>query len=173
MRRLVIIGGVCLLLAFAIGIPLFLGGGDDSLPRGADAVVALAGSDRTLPAAQTLIGGGIAPVLVVSADRSGRDKKRAALCRKKAKEVVCVYGGPYTTSGEAQAISRLADQRGWDTIILVSADYEQFRLERAFQRCGDFRIATHGVDEPWWSTAIGIPLEWVKLAVSETVRRSC
>ena len=99
--------------------------------------------------------------------------RSARLCRKKAKDVVCVYGGPYTTSGEAQAISRLADQRGWDTLILVSPDYEQFRLERAFRRCGDFRVATHGVDEPWWSTAIGIPLEWVKLAVSETVRRSC
>jgi hypothetical protein len=173
MRRFLIIAGVCLLLAFAIGIPLFLGTGDDSLPRGADAVVALGGSEQTLPAAQTLIGGGIAPVLVVSAERNGRDKQRAALCRKKAENVVCVYGGPLASSGETQAISRLADQRGWDTLILVSPDYSRFRLERAFQRCGDFRIATYGVDEPWWNTAIGIPLEWVKLAVSETVRRNC
>jgi hypothetical protein len=172
MRRFLIIVGVCLVLAFAIGIPLFLGD-DDSLPRGADAVIALAGSDETLPEAQTLVGGGIAPVLVVSAQRNGRDAERAAVCRKKAEDVVCVYGGPITTSGEVQAISRLAEQRGWDTLILVSADYERFRLQRAFQRCGDFRIATHGVDEPWWSTAIGIPLEWVKLAVSETVRRNC
>ena len=73
----------------------------------------------------------------------------------------------------AAAISRLAEDRGWDTIILVSSDFERFRLERAFQRCGDFRVATYGVDESLWNSVVGIPLEWVKLAVSETVRRNC
>jgi uncharacterized SAM-binding protein YcdF (DUF218 family) len=172
MRRFLIVCAVGLAAAFVIGVPLFLGQ-DDSLPRGADAVVALAGSERVVPAAQTLVGGGIAPMLVVSAERNGRDARRAKLCRSKADDVICVYGGPFATSGEAQAITRLALDRNWDTIILVSADYEQLRLERAFRRCGDFRVATYGVDEPWWNTAIGIPLEWVKLAVSETVRRNC
>jgi len=51
--------------------------------KGADAVVALAGSDNTLPAAQTLVGGGIAPTLVVSAERNGNDKARARACRAK------------------------------------------------------------------------------------------
>jgi len=55
----------------------------------------------------------------------------------------------------------------------VTSDYETFRAERAFRRCGDFRVATYGVDEPWWRTVIGIPLEWVNLAVTETVRRNC
>ena len=46
-------------------------------------------------------------------------------------------------------------------------------MERAFERCPDLTVVMHGVDEPWWRTAVGIPLEWVKLAVSETVRRRC
>jgi len=58
-------------------------------------------------------------------------------------------------------------------VILVTSDYETLRADRAFQRCGDFRVAAYGVDESWWRTAIGIPLEWVKLAVSETARRGC
>jgi uncharacterized SAM-binding protein YcdF (DUF218 family) len=172
-RRFLIVCAVALAAAFAVGVPLFVWQDDDSLPRGADAVVALSGSERTLPAAQTLVGGGIAPMLVVSAERNGRDEPRARICRTKADDVICVYGGPFATSGEAQAISRLAEDRGWDTIILVSSDVERFRLERAFQRCGDFRVATYGVDEPWWNKVVGIPLEWVKLAVSETVRRNC
>ncbi|MCZ7590018.1 MAG: YdcF family protein [Gaiella sp.] len=172
MRRFLIVSVALLALAYAIGIPLFLGGDDDSLPKGADAVVALAGSDRTLPAAQTLVGGGIAPLLVVSAERNAGDA-RTRLCRAKPSDVICIYAGPYSSVGEAQAVSELAKRRDWDTVVLVTSDYETFRAERAFRRCGNFRVATSGVDEPWWRTAIGIPLEWVKLAVTETVRRGC
>jgi uncharacterized SAM-binding protein YcdF (DUF218 family) len=173
MRRFVLYSLVALGLAYVVGIPLFLGNGDDSLPKGTDAVVALAGSDNTLPAAQQLIGGGIAPTLVVSAERNGRDQHRRALCKSKAEDVVCIYAGPYSSTGEAKAISELAKRRNWDTIVLVAPDYQTFRAERSFRRCGNFRVATYGVDEPWWRTAIGIPLEWVKLAVTETVRRNC
>lgn len=173
MRRFLVYALAVLAIAYIVGIPLFLGQEDDSLAKGADAVVALAGSDNILPEAQTLIGGGIAPTLVVSAQRGGRDEQRARVCRSKASDVICVYPGPYSSVGEAQAISALAKRRNWDTIVLVASDYELFRAGRAFTRCGDFRIAKVGVDEPLWRTAIAVPLEWVKLAVSETVRRSC
>ena len=64
MRRFLIACAIVLGLGYVIGIPLFLrNSDDDSLPKGADAVVALAGSDNTLPAAQTLVGGGIAPTM--------------------------------------------------------------------------------------------------------------
>lgn len=173
MRRFVLYSLAVLALAYVVGIPLFLGHDDGSLPKGADAVVALAGSDRTLPAAQQLIGGGIAPTLVVSADRNGGDKQRRSICRAKADDVVCISAGRFSSTGEAQAVAELARRRNWDTVVLVTSDYETFRAERSFERCGSFRVATYGVDEPAWRTALGIPLEWVKLAVSETVRRSC
>jgi uncharacterized SAM-binding protein YcdF (DUF218 family) len=173
MRKFLLFCAVALALAYAVGIPLFLGHEDESLPKGADAVVALTGSESTLPAAQALVGGGIAPTLVVSAEQNSRDKARTRLCRSKPDDVICIYAGPFTSVGEAQAISQLARRRDWDTVVVVTSDYETFRADRAFQRCGDFRIATYGVDEPTWRTALGIPLEWVKLAVSETVRRSC
>ena len=174
MRRFVLYSLAVLAVAYVIGIPLFLGHDDGSLPKGADAVVALAGSDQTLPVAQSLIGGGIAPTLVVSAERNGDDKGRRSVCRSKAADVVCIYAERFSsTTGEAQAVSELARRRNWDTVVLVTSDYQTFRAERAFRRCGGLRIATYGVDEPAWRTALGIPLEWVKLAVSETVRRGC
>jgi uncharacterized SAM-binding protein YcdF (DUF218 family) len=173
MRRFVIVCLLGLIAAYAIGIPLFLMRDDDPLPSDADAVVLLAGSDRTLPAAQALVGGGIAPMLVISADRSSRDKKRLRLCRTKPAGVVCVYPGQVTAFREAPAIASLAKRRGWDTIVLVTSSYHRFAAERALRRCGDFRIVEYGVDEPWWRTAIGVPLEWVKLGLGETVRRGC
>ena len=173
MRRFLIVCAVVLAIAYAVGIPVFLGREDDSLPKGADAVVALSGSSGTLPAAQTLVGGGLAPTLVVSAKRNSTDKARNRLCRAKREDVVCLYAGPFSSVGEARAVSDLAKREKWDTVILVTSDYETLRADRAFQRCGDFRVAAYGVDESWWRTAIGIPLEWVKLGVSETVRRNC
>ncbi len=173
MRRFVIVCAVVLGLAYVIGIPLFLRHDSGALPKGADAVVALAGPENTLAAAQTLVGGGSRrrSSCRPSAAIAARPARR--LCRSKPSDVVCVYAGPYSSVREAQAISALATNRGWDTIVLVTSDYETLRAERAFERCGDFRVATYGVDEPWWRTAVGIPLEWVKLAVSETVRRRC
>jgi uncharacterized SAM-binding protein YcdF (DUF218 family) len=172
-RRLLIICAIVLGVAYAVGIPLFLGQDDDPLPPKADAIVALAGSDRRLPVAQALFGGGLAPTLVVSSDRSGRDPHRAALCRKPPAGVVCVHAGPATTEGEAQAVRELADRGKWNSIILVTSRYQMFRARRIFERCVHVKVAVHGVDEPWWRNAIAVPLEWIKLGVSETVRRRC
>jgi uncharacterized SAM-binding protein YcdF (DUF218 family) len=172
-RRFVIIVAVALGLAYAIGIPAFLERNDDPLPPKADAIVVLAGSDNRLPAAEALFDGGLAPTLVVSADRSGHDSQRAALCQKPPKGVVCIHAGPFSTEGEAQAVRQLVDQRDWDSLILVTSRYHLFRADRIFQRCVDATITEHGVDEPWWRNAIAVPLEWIKLGVSETVRRDC
>jgi uncharacterized SAM-binding protein YcdF (DUF218 family) len=173
MRRFVVICLAVLALAYVVGVPLFLGQDDDPLPSKADAVVALSGSENTLPEAQALVARGLAPTLVVSAEQSGRDEQRARLCRAKPKNVICVYAGPYTSVSEAQAISAVIRRHNWGSVVLVTSDYERLRAGRAFDRCGDFRVATVGVDEPLWRTAVALPLEWVKLAVSETVRRSC
>jgi hypothetical protein len=172
-RRFVIIVAVALGLAYAVGIPAFLERDDDPLPPSADAIVVLAGSDNRLPAAQALFDGGLAPTLVVSADRSGHDKQRAKLCRNPPKGVICVHAGPFSTQGEAQAVKELVDRRNWDSLILVTSRYHLFRASRIFRRCVDAKITEHGVDEPWWRNAIAVPLEWIKLGVSETVRRGC
>jgi hypothetical protein len=173
MRRLLIACAVVLGIAYAVGIPLFLGNKDNSLPNHADAVVALSSSEETLPEAQKLVQSGRAPVLVVSSERSDRNSEQKALCTSKTKQVVCVNADPFTTSSEPQVVARLATDHHWSTLIVVAPDYESLRVERAFGRCPDVSVVVHSVDEPWWRTAIGIPLEWVKLGVSETVRRSC
>lgn len=174
MRRFLIACAILLGLAYAVGIPLFLGNEDPSLPSRADAVVALSSSERTLPEAQRLVRRGLAPVLVVSAERGG-STERDTLCRapRRPKHVVCINVDPFTTSSEPQVVARLASDHRWSTLVVVSPDYESYRMERVFGRCHDLSVVMHSVDEPWWKTAIGIPLEWVKLAVSETVRRGC
>lgn len=172
-RRFVIVVAVVLGLAYAVGIPAFVEREDDPLPPKADAIVVLAGSESRLSAAQALFGGGLAPTLVVSADRSGHDTRRVRLCRKPPEGVVCIHADPFSTVGEAAAVRDLATRNHWSSIILVSSRYHMFRASRVFRRCVDAQITEHGVDEPWWRDAIAVPLEWVKLGIAETVRRRC
>jgi uncharacterized SAM-binding protein YcdF (DUF218 family) len=172
-RRFVIIVAVVLGLAYAVGIPAFVEREDDPLPPKADAIVVLAGSDRRLPAAQALFGGGLASTLVVSADRNGHDTRRVRLCRNPPEGVVCIHADPFSTVGEAAAVRELAARNHWSSIILVSSRYHMFRASRIFDRCVDVKLTEHGVDEPWWRDAIAVPLEWLKLGIAETIRRNC
>jgi len=173
MRRFVLVCLIGLAIAYAVGIPLFVLRDDAPLPEGADAVVVLAGPVELLRAGQTLVGGGIAPTLVVSTSRGGRGDRRVRYCRSEPENVVCLYPGPFSIPGEAQAVTELADRENWDTLVLVTSRHERLLAERVFRRCGNYRVAGHGVDESWWREAIGIPLEWVKLGIAETVRRGC
>jgi hypothetical protein len=171
-RRFLKVCAVGLVAAWALGALVLLSD-DDSLPSDADAVVVLTGSDRNLPTGQALVGGGIAPTLVVTSTRTGRDDRRRRLCRKPPDEIVCIVGGPFVAGGELQAIARVVRNRHWDTVVVVSPSYQRLRVDRVLRRCADVRVVGVGVDDPWWRDAIALPLEWVKLAVAETVRRRC
>jgi uncharacterized SAM-binding protein YcdF (DUF218 family) len=172
-RRFVIIVAIGLGLAYVIGVPAFLERDDDPLPRKADAIVVLAGSDGPVPAGEALFRRKIAPMLVVSGDRSSRDPARAALCRKPPRGVVCIETKPYATLDAARIVDDLAQRHHWSSIVLVAPQYSLFRTSRIFDRCVDANVAEQGVDEPWWRNAIAVPLEWIKLGISETVRRNC
>lgn len=171
-RKLLLFCLVGLAAAWGLGALILLKD-DDSLPSDADAIVVLAGSEKSLPAGQALVGGGIAPTLLVSSTRRESDERRRRLCRNPPEDVVCVIGGPFREGGELQAIARVARNRDWETVVVVSPSYERVRVDRVLGRCADLRVVGVGVDDPWWRDAIALPLEWVKLGVAETVRRRC
>jgi uncharacterized SAM-binding protein YcdF (DUF218 family) len=173
MRRLFGVLIVLLVAAYAFGLPLFLTRDDDPLPKRVDAVVALAGSDESFAAARALVDGGVGKTLVVSSGRTDRRSLRSRTCREEQPDVICVNPGPDAGIDEAQAVSSVIRNHRWQTVVLVTSRYSLLRQARAFERCGDFRIVEVGVDESWVRTAIAVPLEWLKLGVSETVRRGC
>jgi uncharacterized SAM-binding protein YcdF (DUF218 family) len=176
MRRLLVLVVVFVGLAYAVGGALFLGKTDDDLVA-VDAVVVLAGNSRRLPVAVDLVTrvGGVVPTLVVSNDLSGRDPARARLCRAglEGVEVVCLSAAPYTTRGEARMVARLARTRGWDAIAIVTSRYHLFRAERIFGRCTDAELVMRGAATTLWQKVVAVPLEWAKLGLALTARRSC
>jgi uncharacterized SAM-binding protein YcdF (DUF218 family) len=171
-RRFLVVCAVGLVAAWGLGW-LVLMNDEDELPNDADAVLVLAGSETSLPTGQALVNGRIAPTLVVSTGRGTRDVRRRRLCQNPPEEVVCVVRGPFATGGELQALAKVAGNRGWDKVVVVAPSYMSLRLDRVFERCADTRVVQVDVDEPWWRDAIAVPLEWVNLAVAETVRRGC
>jgi uncharacterized SAM-binding protein YcdF (DUF218 family) len=168
-----------LLVALALygaGVVLFLMRGDDEPVGRADAVVVLAGGESRLPAALELARDGVAPVLVVSDDVSGKDPARTAFCRDgkvETVELLCRTASPYSTRGEARLVAALAERRGWDRIVVVTSRYHLFRAERLFRRCTDAELVMRGVGESLQDRLLAVPREWAKLALAETLRRGC
>ncbi len=179
MRSLVTLALLVLVAAYAVGGALFLARDDDPVSR-ADAVVVLAGGDSRLDVGLDLVREGVAPVLFVSEDVSGRDDERVAFCAEGGEsaklvdvEVVCRTASPYSTRGESRLVASVAEKRGWGSLVVVSSRYHLFRAERIFERCTDARLAMRGAAESWWRNVIAVPMEWAKLALAETTRRDC
>ncbi|MBG6180240.1 YdcF family protein [Arthrobacter sp. CAN_A1] len=103
----------------------------------ADAVVVLAGdSSERLPVGQELVAAELAPVLVMSNTDTPGNVDADKLCRRPAHvSRVCFEPDPRTTRGEARALARLAADRGWDTMIVVTSDYHALRAFTNLSQC--------------------------------------
>ena len=146
-------------------------------PAHADAIVMLSGDRDRLPAAERLIRDGVAPVLLLSSVHETPGWLAAVrLCRAGAYDgatVVCPEAQPYSTRGEAETFSRLAEQRGWSSLVVVSSTYHLTRASILFHRCYAGRLSLVGAPYPWWQTPYVWASETIKLAVQLTVERGC
>jgi uncharacterized SAM-binding protein YcdF (DUF218 family) len=140
-------------------------------PRRADAIVVLAGSKTRLPVALDLFHRGVAPTLAVS--RDSLEPGRVRLCRLPPSHAFCFRARPYSTQGEARTIARLARDRHWDSVIVVSSRFHLFRVRMLVRRCTHVRLELVPAHVTWWRWPIAIASEWAKLAVAETARRGC
>lgn len=177
MRLLLLVAVLGAAGLYGAGVPLFLFHADDPLPRRADAVVVLAGSEARLPVALSLVRRGVAPTLVVSSDSKQDDPARYRLCAgppPKAYRLLCRRASPFSTRGEARMVVGLARSRGWRSIVVVSSRYHLLRAHLLFRRCTTAKLTMRGTDDDsWTSKALSVPLEWIKLARAETLQRDC
>jgi hypothetical protein len=108
----------------------------------ADAVVALAGAPRSVGTAQELVERGAAKVLVVSNAYGPDDAQMRQLCGSDpvGYEVICFVPSPDTTRGEARAVGRLALERGWHDVVVVTLTYHVSRARLIVGRCYQGRL---------------------------------
>jgi uncharacterized SAM-binding protein YcdF (DUF218 family) len=146
-------------------------------PAHADAVVVLSGNKARLAPGLALIRKGVAPVLALSTvQRTPRWPEAERLCtthRYAGARVVCFTAVPFSTRGEARTITRLAGERGWSSIVVVTSTFHVTRADMLFHRCYHGEIRVVGSGSTWWK----LPEEWAsetgKLIVQLTTERGC
>lgn len=177
-RRLVlaVVGLVAAWLVFSFVLFVWSPWAGDA-PAHADVVVVLSGEQSRLPPALALVRRGVAPLLAISSIRE-TPKWRAGrrLCaahRYAGARVLCFEALPYSTRGEARAIARLARDRGWHRVVIVTSRFHVTRAHMLFRRCYDGGLSMVGVPTAWWR----LPVEWVsetgKMLVQLTAQRAC
>lgn len=146
-----------------------------SRPDKADAVVVLSGDHgERLPVALRMLDRGVARVLVL--DGTPDYPLWLELCRTpQAFEVVCLRPEPDSTRAEAQAAGRLAGERRWRSLVVVTTTYHLTRSAVLFRRCFQGEVSMVAADPILNRRAqLGhIGREWVKLAHVITVGRGC
>lgn len=146
-------------------------------PAHADVVVVLSGSTRRLPTALALIRRGVAPVLALSSvDRTPHWANAERLCRTHryaGARVLCFEAVPFSTRGEARTVARLAQERDWRSIVVVTSRFHITRAHMLFRRCWHGPLSMVAAPSTWWQ----LPVEWIsetgKLFVQLTVERGC
>jgi uncharacterized SAM-binding protein YcdF (DUF218 family) len=178
LRLLLLVLGVLVAAWVAASLVLFVWPPAESgAPAYADAVVVLSGERARLPPALALVRRGVAPVLALSSvQRTPKWRQAKELCaagRYAGARVVCFLAQPFSTRGEARAVARLARDRGWSSVVVVTSTFHVTRARMLFRRCYAGRLALVGAPSPWWRE----PLDWAsetgKLAVQLTVERGC
>ncbi|AQT81308.1 hypothetical protein B1R94_21710 [Mycolicibacterium litorale] len=118
----------------------------------ADAIIVLGGeNDGRLEYGLNLARQGYADTVVLSNsydDTSETDRaayRRACAAGTPAITVVCFKPDPYTTRGEAMFLSRLAKQRNWTHVIVVSWNYHMVRARYIFGQCFDGSVTMRPV----------------------------
>lgn len=145
-------------------------------PIPADAIIVLAGGgDRTSKGAE-LAAKGLAPVIVYA--DPGRDTGSVTAnryCNGRESlpvEIICVDPQPAKTQGEARAAMTLAEQRGWENLIVVSSTDQVTRARRLLNRCGEATLQM--VDVEHASSPIKRAVyEWGATLKSVTTKRGC
>jgi len=141
----------------------------------ADAVVVLAGDagDR-LRGGIALVRAGVAPVLVL--DGQPDTDAVAALCHSPQPfEVVCLGPDPDSTRTEARAAGRLAAERGWTHLLVVTSRFHVTRAGVLFRRCVPATVTMSGTDPHYGvrTEAKAVRHEWLGLLHAVVVDRGC
>ena len=140
-------------------------------PRRADAIISLDGDrPRRLRKAVELAAEGVAPTLVVVRAQAAAPELLKA--RELPFEVLSVVPEPSTTRGEAREVARLAGERGWRRILVVTSTYHVPRARLSFRRGLMCELAFVSAGCRRRRLPLDVSWEIAKLVLASTLRRA-
>lgn len=147
-----------LLVAFLSTTAWFLYPPRDVPPR-SDVVLVLAGaSDGRHEYGARLVDEGVAGILVISNWKGVEDEVGWEHCRGSARpadaDSLCMKPSPVTTVGEAQTFAQLAQEQGWESVVVVTNRPHTRRVRSVFEQCSEVpaTVVFHG-----WVDKLRIP----------------
>ena len=171
MRRRLAAG---LLLAWLIAAIVLFVVPHGQKPVRANAVVVLSGSATRLPVGIKLMREGYAPLLVISRTTPYPSPLEQRACAHRlGLHVLCFRAKPYSTAGEAELIGRMAEERHWTAVDVVTSDFHLFRARILVRRCYKGELRMVGAPDSLSKLPLNMVLESVKLVYHELIHRSC
>jgi uncharacterized SAM-binding protein YcdF (DUF218 family) len=169
--RRILIAAMALVLVFGVVTARLLIWPARGMPARVDAIVMLAGPGDRLDLAQQLARQQRAPVLVVSRGWQGY----GGPCPPKTAGVrlICFDPNPGNTRGEAEFASRLAEQNGWRSIVLVTTPAQDTRARILMGRCYGGSISVVTASMPWDDWPYQIAYGWGALVKALVLHRAC
>lgn len=140
----------------------------------ADAVVVFAGSLERIETAMELMERGAAPNLVIPNGHSDEIEDHD-LCDRASFQVYCPDAATIDTMGEAQVIGRLAEERGWSSLIAVTSSYHVHRATYQLGLChdGPIQAVASNRDIDREDLVESMLHEWAGTIAAMTVQRAC
>jgi uncharacterized SAM-binding protein YcdF (DUF218 family) len=147
----------------------------DANLRKVDAIVSLDGDRprrlrQAVKLAVELTATGVAPTLVVVRAETAAPELLAEASLPF--EILSVLPEPATTRGEARAIARLARQRGWQRILVVTSTYHVPRARMIFRRSVECDLAFVSAGCRRRRLPLDVCLESAKWILACTLRRA-
>lgn len=129
-----------------------------------DALYVIGPAEGGIADARRLMAEGKARTLVVTMTMDTRTGKvyPKDMCDPAAWEVVCVKPDPYTTRGEAAALARLATERGWSRVAVMTDTSHIARTRLWMDRCVPVPVSV------WASSERRTPLSWAGAVVYQS-----
>jgi uncharacterized SAM-binding protein YcdF (DUF218 family) len=161
-----------LLVAFVTASALLFVFPTMGAPAQVDAIVVLGGSGDRLGVGLELARDDRAPYLVLS---MGLPWLPPGICTQDVgpAKVICFHPDPDTTQGEAAGASRIANARGWTSLIVVTTRSQVWRAHLRFQRCYAGKIFGIAAPVPWSQWPSEIFHQWAGTVEAEVFQRNC
>lgn len=145
-------------------------------PKPADSIVVFAGDDARIATALELMDRDLAPVVVINRgidDNTGEPWPSHPVCTDDSREydVECIIVEGDSTRAEARAYAALAEENGWASLILVTADFHLARATLLLDRC--FSGEIQPVASPFDADRVDIRFEFEKLTHARLLARAC
>lgn len=173
--RLAVACAALVVAAAAVSVVHVARPGSARLDGRVDAVLVHASSESRLETGMALVDNGVGEALAIS-DLGTYGRSTGAmtrLCAQREPRVACVAPHPPNTLGEARAFGRLAAERGWQRVAVVTSRAHLTRAALSVRQCTDAEVAAVAADPEAEPSMRQVRDEWVRTTATATVVRAC